>query len=118
EKRKAFQGRTGSDVVYVQSYLVERSPGDRYLNDELWRVADEQVVPMEQKAVLVDNGFRVGQIGGILPATLQDLLNSKTSCPNPRGRQLHAGNPVTLVIGPRTAASRFRLFLGNDPQPV
>jgi hypothetical protein len=115
DRRKAFQGPTGSDVVYVQSSLVERRPGDRYLNEGLWRVADEQVVPLEQKAVLVDNGFRVGQIGGLLPAPLQDLLNSEMSCPDPRRKQLHAGNPMTLAIGPRVATSQFQVHMGPDP---
>jgi hypothetical protein len=118
DRRKMLQGPTGNDVVEVQLYLLERPVGDRYLSDDVWRAADEQVVSLEQKAVLVDNGFRVGLIGGIMPAELQDLVNSKASCPNPRRKQLHAGNPITLVIGPRTEVSRFQVHVGKEAVPV
>jgi hypothetical protein len=118
ERRKPFQGPVGGDVVQVDVALLERPLGDRYLSDGVWSGADEQVVSLDQKAVLVANGFRVGQIGGITPAELQELLGSEKSCPNPRRIQLHAGNPVTLVVGPRTALSRFQLHLNQQSVPV
>src|SRR5947199_266853 len=67
-------GPAGADVVQIDVALVERPPGDRYVNGELWQLADEQGVTLERKAVLEENGFRVGQVGGLPPAGLQALL--------------------------------------------
>src|SRR5437870_10332225 len=71
---------TGPDVVNMEVVLLERPVGDSYLDHELWQTADEQVVPLERKAVLEENGFRVGQIGGQTPVGLQALLTSERSC--------------------------------------
>lgn len=118
DRRKPFQGPIGPDVVQMEVMLLERPAGDAYLSEHVWKVADEQVVSLEQKAVLADNGIRVGQIGGITPAELQRLLTSKESNPNPRGKQLHAGHAVTLVVGPRAPVNRFPLVLGSQTTPV
>jgi hypothetical protein len=70
----------GPDVVQIDVAVLERPVGDLYINQGLWAFADEQVVALESKAVLEDNGFRIGQIGGITPAELQTLLTSERSC--------------------------------------
>src|SRR4051795_2109167 len=75
---------TGADVVHMDVALVERPVGDRYLNQGLWTVADEQVVALDHKAVLEDNGLRIGQFGGITPAGIDSLLRSERNNPNPR----------------------------------
>src|SRR5947209_2927371 len=81
---RPFSGPTGGDVVQIDVAVLERPLGDRFLNRELWELADEQAITLEQKAVLDDNGFRVCQIGGLPPAGLQALLTSERSCPDPR----------------------------------
>src|ERR1700691_3698612 len=69
-------GPTGPDVVQMDVALIERPLGDAYLNKDLWLAADEQVVSLDNKAILQDNGFRIGQVGGLTPAGLQALLTS------------------------------------------
>lgn len=93
-------GPSGPDVVQMDVALIERPLGDSYLNRELWAVADEQVIAPEAQAMLEDNGFRIGQMGGITPAGLQNLLTSEQSCINPRRLMCHAGKPTRLVLGP------------------
>src|SRR4051794_34331530 len=74
--RAPFDGPTGEDVVLLRVALLERPTGDRCLNDELGRLADEQAITLadkvnlERKGELADNGFRMGQIGGQPPASL------------------------------------------------
>src|SRR5881409_3401857 len=87
------------DAVVLYVALVERPVGDRYLNQDLWALADEQVVGIERRAVLEENGFRVAQVGGIIPAGLLGLLSSERSCVNPRCVRLHAGHPTTVPLG-------------------
>jgi hypothetical protein len=106
----AFTGPVGEDVVFIDVATIERTPGDPFLNQELWSEADEQTVradgdeqgdSLERKTALEKNGFRVGQVGGGLlpPSKLQDLLLSKRSCQAHR-IQLHAGNETTIPLGP------------------
>jgi hypothetical protein len=113
-----LQGPVGPDVVQMDVALIERPVGDGYLNVDLWEFVDEQALPPERKVVLEDNGFRVGQVGGIPPSGLQTLLLSESSCANPRRIQLHAGNPTTLLIGPARAACCFHMQQAGESAAV
>jgi hypothetical protein len=116
---QTLQGPTGPDVVQMDVALIERQVGDAYLNRDLWQVVDEQTLGPECKAALDDNGFRVGQVGGIPPAGLQAFLTSASSCANPRRIKLHAGNPTTLMVGSLRPACRFQIMqAGSEPVPV
>jgi hypothetical protein len=104
-----MQGPTGPNVVQMDVALVECPFGDSYLDRDLWPQIDEQVVALEQKNLLQDNGFRVGQIGGITPPGLQALLLSPRSCPDPRRIVLRAGQSFDLLLGPVLPLCRFRM---------
>jgi len=104
-----FQGPTGPDVIRMDVALIERPADDAYLSWEVWRLADEQVVSLERRAILEESGFRVGLLSGLKPAGLQTLLSSETSCANPRRFFLHAGKAATLALGPARARCRFQL---------
>lgn len=90
----------GSDVIHIRVALLERPIHDGYIQTELWATADEQIIAAERRSVLEDNGFRVGQIGGLPPARLQELLESERSNIQPRWLQVRSGKSVTLVLGP------------------
>lgn len=105
-------GPAGEDGVQIDVAVIERPLGDRYLNGELWQLADEQGVTLERKAVLEENGFRVGQVGGLLPAGLQGLLTSPRSCPDPHRLSVRAGNPTAVTLGPVWRACRFEVRQG------
>jgi hypothetical protein len=111
-------GPAGPDVVQMDIALIERPLGDGYLNQELWVAADEQVVAAEKRAILEDNGFRIGQMGGITPVGLQTLLTSERSCANPRRIRTHAGRPAKVVLGPESALCQFSLHRGGDSSAV
>jgi hypothetical protein len=97
--------------------LLERRVGDPYLNEGLWRLADEGGLDFERKAVLEDNGFRVGQVGGVTDELLT-LLTSERSCANPRLMALRAGGSKELVLGPVLASCRFRMPHDGDMENV
>lgn len=99
----------GADVVLMDVALLERPVGDRYINQDLWTVADEQIVALDRKAVLEDNGLQVGQLGGMPPAGLQALLTSERSCVNPRRISLRSGHPYELLLGPPHAQLRYEI---------
>lgn len=118
QRLRPFQAAPRPDLVIMEVVLLERPVGDPYINQELWGLADEQVVPLECKALLEDNGLRVGQLGGIPPARLQTLLTSEKSCANPRRLQLRAGSERTLSMGPVITRCTFDLRQEGDPETV
>lgn len=93
------------DYVQMDVALLERPLGDPYINAELWNSTDENVVALENRPALDDNGFRVGQIVGMPPGGLQALLCSKRSCINPRRWM--------LPTGPAAASAKSRIRLGG-----
>jgi hypothetical protein len=118
ERFRPFQGPTGPDVVQIDVALLQRPITDTYLRRDLWDLADEQAVPLETKITLEDNGFRVGQIGGLTPAGLQDLLTSKRSCVDPRRLYVRADRPTLLSLGPKMASSRFQIHKDTEAEAV
>jgi hypothetical protein len=70
--------------VYLESVILERPAGDRFLDRDLW--AD--VLPVgtqEGRALLTENGLRAGVLAGSLPQRFQTLLESETEAINGRG---------------------------------
>lgn len=110
-------GVVGDDVVYVDVAVIERTLGDAFLSQELWNEADEEVVhvegepivSLERKRALEKNGFRVGQVGGMLPSKLHDLLTSERSCQT-RRIELHADHETILPCGPAWPQFHCRLL--------
>jgi hypothetical protein len=118
DRWRPFHGRAAADVIQVEVSLVERPPADPFINQELWTLADEQIVPLERKALLEENGFRVGQLGGNTPAGLLTLLTSERSNVNPRRLFVHAGQPTRVVLGPTAPLCSFRIQQDGEPDDV
>ncbi|HZY87052.1 MAG TPA: hypothetical protein VFE78_19610 [Gemmataceae bacterium] len=113
-----FGGPAGADVVQIDVAIVERPLGDRYLNGDLWQLADEQGVTLERKPVLEENGFRVGLVGGLLPAGLQGLLTAPRSCPDPHRLSVRAGNAAAVTLGSVWGPCRFEVRHGAEAAAV
>jgi hypothetical protein len=112
------RGGEAGDVVEMDVAVLERPVGDRYVNEELWELVDEQALDLERKPALEDNGFRVGQVGGLPPAGLQALLTSERSCVDPRRHRLRSGTPVSVALGPAWKRCRYSLREGGRETPV
>jgi hypothetical protein len=108
----------GPDVVQIQLAIVEVPVGDSYVTEEMWGLADEQQIPRDQRTVLHENGFRIGQIRGITPPGLQQLLTSERNNPAPRSNQVRAGVPCTIELGPPLADCRCQLRENGRTTPV
>lgn len=113
-----FQGPGGADVVQMETALLEGPVGDPFFNQDLWTLADDQVVDLDRKALLQANGLRVGQVGGLTPAGLQALLSSDRSCVNPRFIQTHAERPTRLSVGPPLPECRFQVRADELTTPL
>jgi hypothetical protein len=105
----AIQSAAAPDLIVMDVALLEAKAGDDFLTNAVWSQADEQVIALNHRPDLEDNGFRIGQLGGLPPAMLQERLSSPRSCPNPRRLQIHAGKEETILIGPPRSPSSFAL---------
>jgi hypothetical protein len=108
-----FANAFAEDLVRLDIAVIERPPGDHYLSQDLWDLADEQTVDFERKSVLDDNGFRVGVIGGLLPSNLLALLSEK-NCPDPHRVQMRAGGTTPVTLGADRAHVEFSLNQGEQ----
>jgi hypothetical protein len=82
--------------------IVSRPFGDATINDVVWRVADEQVIPPAERRAWEVNGLRVGRIVGELPLELEAIL--KETAPqkrvNPTNFFVDNGEPTLIVVSP------------------
>jgi hypothetical protein len=117
--RRPPEGLPSGELVYLDVALIDRPPGDSFLNGELWEGGDEQGVDLDTKPVLEENGLRICQLGGLLPARLQALLTSPRSCTDPRRyRGEEPGKPIAIGVGPLRAECSFTLRLGSKEREV
>lgn len=117
-RASASAAASGRDMVVIEVALLECPLGDPYINQEVWRFADELVVGPEHQAALEDNGFRVAQVGGIVPDELQELLTSKRSNVNPRQRQIPVGQSAALNLGPTLPVLQCTIRENGEPHSV
>src|SRR5688572_4364461 len=59
--------------IYLESVILERPLGDRFLDRELWSEA-LPVGSQETRTLLSENGLRAGVLSGSLPQRFQTLL--------------------------------------------
>src|SRR5262245_49837378 len=115
ERLRPFHSAGEQDVVQIDVALIEVPAGDNFLNGDLWQFVDEQVVPLETKALLEDNGFRVGEVGARPPQELLELLTEKRTNPDPHRLLLRAGqSDRSLDLGPARVKSSFQIHQGEQ----
>lgn len=109
---------TGANRVVMEAALIERPVGDPGINQELWGSIDEQVIPLERKGLITDNGFRIGIISGMPPPGLLTLLTSERSCPSPRRIIHQAGEDTSLLLGQTIEQCRFQLWSNGSAETI
>lgn len=102
--------RMSSDSVALDVFFVRFPVGDADANGPLWTEVDEMHLPAEVRQRLARNGFRVGLVGGQLPASLSKLLELKDK-PAPRCQSLE-NQVVDLQQEPRVVRRHMELRAG------
>jgi hypothetical protein len=87
------QTPTEDNLVVMHVALIEVPVGDRFINEELWKHVDEQVIALQHRPTVDENGLRIAQVGGI----------------NPHRLLLHAGDTQVLQLGPEQPECQFEL---------
>lgn len=78
------------DIVELHYIFLERPLGDPLLNTDIWAEADEQAIPLDQKALLEENGIRMARLGANLSTKMLALLRENPS--TGRRHQAHSGS--------------------------
>jgi len=73
-----------AEGIYLESVILERPIGDRFLDRDLWAAA-LPVGGQEARILLAENGLRAGVLTGSLPQRFQTLLESESEAFNGRG---------------------------------
>lgn len=73
-----------TEGIYLESVILERPLGDRFLDRDLWAAALPVGSP-ETRVLLSENGLRAGVLAGTLPPRFQTLLESDAETLNGRG---------------------------------
>ena len=81
------------DVAMVQLPLVEKD-----ILESIWGLADNNVMSLEKKAVLEQNGFRITSFGKTPPPELLRLLGTEKYSPNPRRFHVKIGGEKLIPI--------------------
>lgn len=94
-----FNGPEGTDIVFVESALLQANHGEHAIEEEIWSTADDLVVSPETRAALKANGLRVAQVGGIMPTALMKLLTDPHTCVKAHRHIRRSGGPIELPVG-------------------
>ncbi len=86
--------------------ILDRPYRDPAINEALWPVVDEQILPRAEQKALEANGLRIGRIIGDLPREIETILKSDgRNGPRvvPSDLLVESGDPKTLIsVSPRT----------------
>ena len=104
----------GSITILVA--VIERPVGDTILNEDVWKLADEQIRDLDKKSLLMENGFRVGLIEQTPPQSLRDLIQSPRSCSDPRKIRLMPEVATQIKVGNLREACSFQIENGSGCQ--
>jgi hypothetical protein len=111
-RRRPLQGPAGADAVQMRVAVLECRLGQadwKYLNGDLWQLADESLIDLDRRKVMDESGFRVAKVGTQPPAGLLDLLTSPRANPAPRDLAFRTGDLKGLSVGPTLPRCRYRV---------
>ena len=100
---------------------MSRPFGDPTINEVVWRVADEQIIPPAERRAWEVNGLRVGRIVGELPLELEAIL--KETAPQkkvtPTNFFVDSGEPTLIIVSASVEEASLLLnrenrIFGND----
>jgi hypothetical protein len=105
--------------VYLESVILERPLGDRFLDRDLW-AASLPVGSQETRTLLSENGLRAGVLSGSLPQKFQTLLESESEAINGRGLTFAMRKDEVLPTSGPTERCEFGLLadLAGKRAPV
>lgn len=109
DRVRGIGGPSGPDAVFIEYTIIERPAGNAEMNRGIWKQIDELALPSETRALLGENGFRCGVIGGLLPSELETLIQNPRSAIGSRQRRLYVNNPAVITLSGPNALAEYQV---------
>jgi len=118
DRVRGMGGPTGPDAVFIEYALIERPAGSAGINREAWANVDEQVLASDKRALLSENGLRVGIVGGLLPSEIEAMIANPKSAIGHRQRRLYANNAAVLPMNGPVPVAEYQMLASLDGKPA
>ncbi len=118
DRVRGMGGPSGSEAVFIEYALIERPLGSAAINREVWANVDEQFLPSDKRALLSENGLRVGVVGGLLPSEVEAMIANPRSAVGHRQRRLYANNPAVLPINGPVPVAEYQMLTVLNGAPT
>jgi len=115
-KSPLLPARMSADSVVLEMFFVRFPFADPVVNGRLWEEVDEQHFLPELRRKLTNNGFRIGLVGGQVPAGLARLLEL-TEKPPPPGGAIET-DLAELQSEPKVMRRRLQIRAGHRSEIV
>lgn len=106
---RSFAPVQQTEGVYLETVILERPVGDRFLDRDLW-ASTLPVGSPETHVLLSENGLRVGVLAGTLPQRFQTLLDSDAEALSGRGLTFATRKEDVLPTSGPHERCEFRLL--------
>jgi hypothetical protein len=84
--------RMAPDSVVLEIAHAQIPIGDKAAYEEVWKLTDEQILPVELRQELARNGLRCGVLGNELPEKIRTIISQKTTIADERSEELNTGD--------------------------
>ena len=109
---KPKRPQVNPDTVEVKYIFIDREEGNELINQAIWAEADEQIISLETKALLNDNGLRVGKLASRLSPEVMKLLENANGKAEGRLHGTRSGS--TFKIQTTNVVPNWTLFTVNE----
>ena len=105
---KPTRPQVSPDTVEIRYIFIDREEGNELIDQRIWAEADEQIISLETKALLNDNGLRIGKLASRLSPDVKKLLENANG--EGEGRLYGSQSGSTLKIQTTDVKPNWTLF--------
>lgn len=121
DKKRPSAPSTGMDemkAICLDVAIIKIPTSEPEIMDRIWHLADENMVPLDQKTSMEKNGFKVANFGRSPPHDVMRLLQSEKYCSNPRRLQVLDGAKSIVPVTGNMDSFKCNLFEENDKRLI
>jgi hypothetical protein len=121
DKKKPSVPSTGMDemkAICLDVAIIKIPTSEPEIIEKIWHLADENMVPLDQKSSMDKNGFKVANFGRSPPHDVMRLLQSEKYCSNPRRLQVLDGAQTIVPITGNMESFKCNLLEENDKRLI
>ncbi|MFZ9791420.1 MAG: hypothetical protein ACO3F3_03675 [Gemmataceae bacterium] len=105
-------------AICLDVAIIKIPTSEPEIIEKIWHLADENMVPLDQKSSMDKNGFKVANFGRSPPHDVMRLLQSEKYCSNPRRLQVLDGAQTIVPVTGNMESFKCNLFEENDKRLI